>query len=573
MIIMGSVRTRLATKSPVIEESVHQDVDTLPAATRWYRKNGRGTRRDKAAKEQYLSPQEEKGLANYVLRLCQNGYPLPVKVLRSLALIIRQRRCKTPPGEAIKPPAKNWPQGFYKRNPQLKARRMRAMAWERHDHTIYSKVVDWFSIIGEELAHPSILAENVYNMDETGVLLGKLGSLKVLVNKSELRNYRGAGSQRTLITVIECISAGGKCLDPLVIWPAATHRSNWTAHPTPGWHFACTDTGYTNKAINLYWIQHVFDPLTKPRANGKPRILISDGLASYESLDVMTFCFENNIILCRLPSHTSHKLQPCDVAVFGPLKTAYREQVEKLFRGGAGTIGKQHFPLLYSRARDIALTERTIRSAWSKAGLFPLNPGRVLGSLNPPPSLPEPACPETTAVLDHNIIHPPLSTPTSANGLKRMRGTLDEILDGLSNNKDKLCVQKVVNAAEQSFARCALLADENQSLILQNSEKKVRQAARATIAGPGKIMSYEDIVRAQKAREENGAKPRRNKRTRGSCSRTRSELSESGTRTETIEVGEAAEQNRNSLGMAETPHLEDYWRAPCPGNAPVAKMW
>jgi hypothetical protein len=69
----------------------------------------------------------------------------------------------------------------------------------------------------------------------------------------------------------------------------------------------------------------------------------------------MTFCYENNIILCRLPSHTSHKLQPCDVAVFGPLKTAYREQVERLFRGGAGTIGKQHFMLLYSRARVTAI--------------------------------------------------------------------------------------------------------------------------------------------------------------------------------------------------------------------------
>jgi hypothetical protein len=119
------------------------------------------------------------------------------------------------------------------------------------------------------------------------------------------------GSKRTLITAIECISAAGNSLNPLVIWPSATHRSHWTTHPTPGWHFACTESGYTNNAINMHWIQHVFDPLTKATANGKPRILISDGLASHESLDVMTFCYENNIILCRLPSHTSHKLQPC----------------------------------------------------------------------------------------------------------------------------------------------------------------------------------------------------------------------------------------------------------------------
>lgn len=60
-------------------------------------------------------------------------------------------------------------------------------------------------MIGKELANPSILAENIYNMDETDVLLSVLNSLKVLVSKNELRNYRGAGVKRTLITAIECL--------------------------------------------------------------------------------------------------------------------------------------------------------------------------------------------------------------------------------------------------------------------------------------------------------------------------------------------------------------------------------
>jgi hypothetical protein len=30
---------------------------------------------------------------------------------------------------------------------------------------------------------------------------------------------------------IECISADGRFLHPLIIWPAATHRSSWTTHP------------------------------------------------------------------------------------------------------------------------------------------------------------------------------------------------------------------------------------------------------------------------------------------------------------------------------------------------------
>jgi hypothetical protein len=113
-------------------------------------------------------------------------------------------------------------------------------------------VVDWFAVIGRELDNPLILTENIYNMDETGVLLSVLNPLKVLVNKSELRNYRGVGVKRTLITSIECISADGRFLHPLIIWPAATHRSTWTVQPTPGWHFARSETGYTDTAISLY---------------------------------------------------------------------------------------------------------------------------------------------------------------------------------------------------------------------------------------------------------------------------------------------------------------------------------
>jgi hypothetical protein len=222
--------------------------------------------------------------------------------------------------DGIRPPGKNWPQGFYKRHPELKARKVRPLDWARHD--IYDKVVEWFTVIGKELNNPAIVLENVYNMDETGVLLSVLGSLKVLVSKQGLRNYRGAGVKRTLVTAIECISADGRYLAPLIIWPTTTHRSTWTTYPTPGWHFACSKSGYTDTEISLYWIKHVFDPLTRTRANHKPRILINDGFGTHESPELLKFAFENNIILCRLGSHTSHKTQPCDVGPFGPLKRA-----------------------------------------------------------------------------------------------------------------------------------------------------------------------------------------------------------------------------------------------------------
>jgi hypothetical protein len=188
-----------------------------------------------------------------------NGYPLPVKFARNLAHVIMLQRSfifqiPATDRDDVHPPGKNWPPAFHKRHPELKAMRMKAIDWDRHDRHIYDKIVNWFAVIGKELASPVVLVENIYNMDETGVLLSVLNSLKVLVGRHELKTHRGAGVKRTLITAIECISADGRSLYPLIIWPAATHRSTWTTHPTPGWHYGHSDSGYTDTAISLHWI-------------------------------------------------------------------------------------------------------------------------------------------------------------------------------------------------------------------------------------------------------------------------------------------------------------------------------
>ena len=150
-----------------------------------------------------------------------------------------------------------------------------------------------------------------------------LGTIKVLVGKNDRRDYRGAGVKRTIVTTIKCVSASGESLNLIIIQPASTHRSNWTTYPTPRQFYSLSDTGYNNSFISLEQIKQVFNPQTKARANQKPRLLICNGFSTHETLEVLKFYFENNIILCRLPSYTSHKLQPYNVSVFGPLKTAY----------------------------------------------------------------------------------------------------------------------------------------------------------------------------------------------------------------------------------------------------------
>jgi hypothetical protein len=80
------------------------------------------------------------------------------------------------------------------------------------------------------------------------------------------------------------------------------------------------------------------------------------------------FGFENNIILCQLPSHTSHKLQSCHLTVFRPLKTAYCDRVERLYRSAVTVVLKEQFISLYSPTGETAMSKKSILAGWAKAG-------------------------------------------------------------------------------------------------------------------------------------------------------------------------------------------------------------
>lgn len=325
-----------------------------------------------------------------------------------------------------------------------------------------------------------------------------------------------------MVTAIECISANGRYLNPMIIWPATTHRSNWTTFETPGWQYACSESGYTNSFISLQWLQRIFDPETKARANQKPRVLICDGFGTHETLEILEYCFADNIILCRLPSHTSHELQPCDVAVFAPLKEAYRQLAEQLEQGGINTIGKEHFTYLFSPARERAFTPKNSKAGFAATGLFPFNPDRVLRGIPKPPA-------ELTIsrVKQMNVGPHPQDTvpqtpvtPVSAEGLLSLQNLIIKhdahALDETSKQNLQRHLQKFTKAAQSSLAKGVLQQDRIRFLMTINNEAKVRRSTKRIVLGTAKVMSYEDLKRAREKRaEEDAAKENKGKRKRG----------------------------------------------------------
>jgi hypothetical protein len=193
-------------------------------STLHHRARGRPSREEKAQGQQYLKPYEEEVIVKYLLKMSDLGYPIRMKFVPSLAYSVTRHRPTTE--RPLKAPGHNWAKALEKRHPILLARRVKALDWNRHEKNIYGKITHWFEVIKDVLQDPAVLAENVYNMDETGVMLSMPGSVKVLVSKHDMRDYRGARVKRTTVTAIECISSDGRYLNPMIIWPASTHRSN-----------------------------------------------------------------------------------------------------------------------------------------------------------------------------------------------------------------------------------------------------------------------------------------------------------------------------------------------------------
>ncbi|KAF2828945.1 hypothetical protein CC86DRAFT_379726 [Ophiobolus disseminans] len=134
-------------------------------------------------------------MVKFLLLMSSLGHPVRIKFLPSLAFSIAHRQSSVTTNNLIKPPGKNWPWAFEKRHPELKARRVKVMDWKHHKNNMYYKIKERFKVITKVLEDPDIQLENVYNMDKTGVMLSKLGSVK-----------RG-GRQAHNGSAIECISA------------------------------------------------------------------------------------------------------------------------------------------------------------------------------------------------------------------------------------------------------------------------------------------------------------------------------------------------------------------------------
>ncbi len=224
---------------------------------------------------------------------------------------------------------------------------------------------------------------HVFNMDEKGFMLGVLGRSKRVFNKVvyEQKGVTAAlqDGSREWITVLACICADGTALSPSLIFQSTSGalKSAWVEATDPEKHsvfFATSTSGWTNNDIGLAWLK-VFERETGRGARTGYRLLLLDGHSSHVTMDFIDYCNEHKILLAVFPPHATHRLQPLDVGMFGPLSTAYSTELSNHLHHSQGllSVAKGDFFELFWRAWGSTFKPETIRKSFEATGVHPPN--------------------------------------------------------------------------------------------------------------------------------------------------------------------------------------------------------
>jgi len=136
-----------------------------------------------------------------------------------------------------------------------------------------------------------------------------------------------------------------------------------------------SENGWTNDTLCTEWFRDSFIPAAKARnMSGKPILLIYDGHGSHTTSEMRDLAEKYDIELFQLPAHTTHRTQPLDVGVFGPLQTRWEERCDAVLHETGHEIRKTAFIKEYMVARGQAFLPETIKKAWAKCGIWPFNP-------------------------------------------------------------------------------------------------------------------------------------------------------------------------------------------------------
>jgi hypothetical protein len=191
-----------------------------------------------------------------------------------------------------------------------------------------------------------VTAENIYNWDKKGFLIGIAQCVKriltrELYNCGRITAVKQDGSQE-FISLLATICTDRTRVPPALIYKSSSGdlQSSWIENlqKSQEAYFASSANRWSSNGFGITYINTVFDPATWAKAGRGRQLLIVDGHSSHINLEFLNTCDRLRILVLILSPHSTHKLQPCDVGCFLYLATYYSQKVTNILHKSAGLV-------------------------------------------------------------------------------------------------------------------------------------------------------------------------------------------------------------------------------------------
>ena len=202
-----------ATKSIVPDSTNHASkAFVVPRTTLRRRRAGKLTRRDCEANSKKLTKVEEEAIVDRILELDAQGKGATRTMVQDMANDLLAARGEGPVG-------KQWVNRFNTRTKEIKLRRSRPYDRQRALNEDRRVIEPWFELVRLTKEKYGIPDEDTYNFNETGFIMGVIGSQMVFTGsekRSKPKNIQ-PGS-REWVTIITGICAAGWSIPPFIIF-------------------------------------------------------------------------------------------------------------------------------------------------------------------------------------------------------------------------------------------------------------------------------------------------------------------------------------------------------------------
>jgi hypothetical protein len=411
----------------------------------------------------------------------------------------------------LSPISDQWIDCFRTRHPRIKTCFSRTIDAVQSTALDFSTIKSYFDNLGELLHEHKYPPSAIYYVDETGFSIGSSRKSVVLLDQLNQRREKTQPGRQEWITSLECVSASGVTLPPCLIFKGQNLNSGWIPDETPaGWKFITSKKGWTSDLIGFEWLKSHFQPFVSKSANSR-HLLIIDGHSSHVTARFIAYCITSKIDLFLLPPHSSHKTQPLDLSIFGPLKTALNLEVDRIFRHSTMRLLRVEWTSAYIKARARCFRPSSIESGFRKAGIYPFDPEILLSTLTPPPRTPSPGSQVVSQVSDASRILRARSSPRTPRALN-----LRQISDLVQNDRDippsaRDLIRDLIDFAEDRDTDAILARRElREKDVLLNTRKMRKKGKRVALKGKY-LLTKEDILKVVQDLEE-GIKKKKTKK-------------------------------------------------------------